>query len=68
MDSRLIYFRCINPDHVPRQPAPGQVTLHERRWAYCSQPITSDEHHWQEIPGGMPYEHVVRVQPPRSNG
>lgn len=64
METRLIYFRCINPDHVARHPAPGQVTLHDERWAYCGLPIAAGGHSWQEIPGGLPYERVVRAQPP----
>ncbi len=51
-EGALIYYRCTNPKHQgPSGSASDNLTIHERRWAFCPHDSRATGHTWTETGG-----------------
>lgn len=48
----LIAYRCVNPKHQePADSRSDQLTIHEKKWAYCPHDIRAKGHEWVDTGG-----------------
>lgn len=57
----LIHFRCDNPRHAGDGESTGQLTIHDRTWAYCAEPGSVEDHQWVAV-SPSPLESLRRVR------
>lgn len=51
-EGALIHYRCTNPKHQePHGSASDNLTIHERRWAFCPHDSRAEGHTWVETGG-----------------
>lgn len=56
-----IYFVCLAPEHRDgKGPDTATLTIHERKWAFCSHGAQADGHDWRPT-DGVPLAELRRL-------